>query len=239
MSGNNNENNGPAPGFPDEFEIKDLNFLLRVSEMIAAKHHFEGEPDTLTVSRKKLFGGDQEAWKLFVTLFFPEKVEQRNYANSIFTHYFPPSGKVQRKLRFNQKEEFEAFKEEVETLFDYLMIKKEDYPAVLEHLRIHSLNAPPEPVAQRVRPSAPYVRQYSSNLGNLNNQPNENNFNNNENNYPEMGYANEEEENLYGKLSAKNLKKYGKGGAKRSGRTRKVKKSKSKKTKKGKSRRVH
>lgn len=238
MSGNNNGNNGPVPGFPEEIEITDLEFLLGVSGMIAAKHRFEGEPDTLTVSRKKLFGGDQEAWKLFVTLFFPEKVEQRNYANSIFTHYFPASGKAQRKLRFNKKEEFEAFKEEVETLFDYLIIKKEDYPAVLEHLRIHSLNAPPETVAPtRVRPSAPYVRQYSNNLGNLNNQPNENNFNNNENNYPEMGYANSNEENLYGKLSSKNFKKYGKGGAKRRGRTRKIKKSK--KTKKGKSRRAH
>lgn len=214
-NGNNNNNNGPVPGYPDEIVIENPSFLIEISDFFKAKHNFEGKPSTLKVSRKGLFGGDQDMWKLFVTLFFPKKVTQRNWRNALYNYsnYGP-------RLKEDKVEE-------VDQLFDFLMINRSDYSRVLDIL---SRNQYIPHHSVRPKPSA-YLRQYSSNLGNNNNQPNENNYNynENENNYPEMGYANDEEEELVGKMSAKNFKKYG---SQKGGKTRKAKKSKKSKSRK-------
>jgi hypothetical protein len=144
------------------------------------------------------FFGDE--WPMFVDLFFPEM----GY-NPLFMF---KNGSVQ--VIPNR-----GTKEDLAKLMDFLLV--DDEKTMMNFARNQArkqLNAPLRtvPRGKGTRRNGTHERKrgnnnYNNNYNNNNNN-NENNNNNNNNDGPNIGFANNNEEAIYGKLSNKNAKKY-------------------------------
>jgi len=141
------------------------------------------------------FFGDE--WPMFVDLFFPEL----GY-NPLF---FFRNGSI----RLIPKR---GTKEDLAKLLDFLLV--DDEKTMMNFARNQArkqLNAPASTVSRGKGTRRNWTNERkrgNSNYNNNNNNNNNNNDTNNENNGPNIGFADNNEEALFGKLSNKNAKKY-------------------------------
>jgi len=159
------------------------------------------------------FFGDK--WPMFVDLFFPEM----GY-NPLFVF-------KNRSIQVNPKH---GTKEDLVKFMDFLMV--DDEKTMMNFARNQArkqLNAPPNtaPRGKGTRRNRTNERKrgnsnFSNNNYNTNRAANNENENENENNGPNIGFADNYEEALFGKLSDKNAKKYFPNKGRRS-RTRRIK----------------
>jgi hypothetical protein len=152
------------------------------------------------------FFGDE--WPMFVDLFFPEM----GY-NPLFMfrngsiRVIPNRGK----------------KEDLAKLMDFLLV--DDEKTMMNFARKQArkqLNAPASTVSRGKGTRKNRTMERKRGNSNYNNNNNENNNNNNYNNGPNFGFIDNNEEDLLGKLSNKNAKKYFPNEGRRS-RTRRIK----------------
>lgn len=140
-----------------------------------------------------LFGGDLNEWHMFVDVFFPELG-----ASSFFIF-------KNNSVRVNPSR---GTKEELQQLLRYLMLDEDTMMTFVRNQARKQLNYP-----RNTAPRGLGVGQNSGVFRNYNEGFNNNAFNNNNNNYDNnfglsFGFRNKNEENMLGKLSNKNAKKY-------------------------------
>ena len=140
-----------------------------------------------------LFGGDLNEWHMFVDVFFPELG-----ASSFFIF-------KNNSVRVNPSR---GTKEELQQLLRYLMLDEDTMMTFVRNQARKQLNYPRNTAHRGLG-----VGQNSGVFRNYNEGFNNNAFNTNNNNYDtnsglSFGFRNENEENMLGKLSNKNAKKY-------------------------------
>ena len=140
-----------------------------------------------------LFGGDLNEWRMFVDVFFPELGVSSFF---IFKN---------NSVRVNPSR---GTKEELQQLLRYLMLDEDTMMTFVRNQARKQLNYP-----MTTAPRGLGVGQNSGVFRNYNEGFNNNAFNTNNNNYDtnsglSFGFRNENEENMLGKLSNKNAKKY-------------------------------
>ena len=140
-----------------------------------------------------LFGGDLNEWRMFVDVFFPELGVSSFF---IFKN---------NSVRVNPSR---GTKEDLQQLLRYLMLDEDTMMTFVRNQARKQLNYP-----MTTAPRGLGVGQNSGVFRNSNEGFNNNAFNNNNNNYDtnsglSFGFRNENEENMLGKLSNKNAKKY-------------------------------
>ena len=210
--------------FPQSITLEGvvLEDIIAASDFFKVLDRWEGHKKSYTLTAEKLFDNDQYMWRMFVDLFFPEKIPELPKMNN-------GTFRLTRAFMWGPGELFGLNEsmyplEDVHALFDFLMIDRQDWDAVMRYLEdvhyVHQKRPPPPPTYQQSK----YVRQYNPNLS-LTPRYNENNFASNNESEPEneveLGFKNEEEEEAYGKLKPANQKRYGYQGGKR--KTRKLK----------------
>jgi hypothetical protein len=197
-----------------------LDDFLEISHFFQALDRWEGHKSSYTLNAKKMFDDDQLAWKLFVEIFFPDKVSKLRKLNNGSFSLVPI-------FHYNDMGEFTLnevvyTRDDLLTLFDYLLIDPAMQDSVMNyikdlHFHFQGKPAPPH------RFAAPIPRANANNFNDFYNGTN--NFANNESEFEtniEIGFKNEEEEEAYGKLKTSNYKRYAPNGGKR--KTRKLKK---------------
>lgn len=140
-----------------------------------------------------LFGGDLNEWRMFVDVFFPELGVSSFF---IFKN---------NSVRVNPSR---GTKEDLQQLLRYLMLDEDTMMTFVRNQARKQLNYP-----MTTAPRGLGVGQNSGVFRNYNEGFNNNAFNNNNNNYDNnsglsFGFKNENEENMLGKLSNRNAKKY-------------------------------
>lgn len=204
-----------------------LEDFLQMSGFFEALDRWEGHKSSYTLTAERLFDGDKHAWSMFVDLFFPETVPQMRKLND-GTFSLTPAVYYNTWLERWELNEDMYTKEEIDALFDFLLIDKDIHDTVIDYIKA---------VHARYRGNSPSFR-YASAAPRLPPPPSRNEFNfpnesnngglseseENENNV-QLGFKNEEEEEAYGKLKSANYKRYApNGGKRRRNKTKKLKK---------------
>lgn len=197
-----------------------LKDFIEMSGFFTTLDRWEGHKASYTLTAKRLFDDDLHTWRMFVDLFFPDKVPQlRKLNNGTFS--LVPVFTYTRDGTFGLNEQMYTI-EEVHALFDYLLIDPTIYNPVMDYIKdLHShvrgRPAPPRlvppslPAFDRSRGSFDFSTNEDTNLASnkgTDNQPN-----------LKLGFKNDEEEALYRKLPGKNYNRFARNGGKRRGRT--------------------
>lgn len=183
--------------YPEEITLERGNpefaLLEKHSELFRTiVENYSENKDQITLT-PTLFGGDDDAWQMFVDVFFPELGVRP---------FFSFRG---NKVSVDPKR---GTKEDLQYLLQYMLIDDEDTMMnFAKSQAMKAVNAPQNVVPRGVgvRKNAP-IGSYNYN-NNYENNNNYNNYNNNNNSGPRMGYT-EENEEMLGKLRGKNASKY-------------------------------
>jgi hypothetical protein len=181
--------------YPDEIivELGSPEYeALSHSEFFRTLAENYSENNEIKLSAK--FFGDQ--WHMFVDLFFPEM------------GYNPLFMFRNGSIRIIPKR---GTKEDLAKLMDFLLV--DDTKTMMNFARKQArkqLNAPAGTVSRGkgTRKNGTQERKRGNNNNYNNNNNNNNNNKNNENDGPNFGFIDNNEEDLLGKLSAQNMKKY-------------------------------
>jgi hypothetical protein len=212
-----------------------LEDFLQMSDFFKGIDRWEGHKSSYTLTAERLFDGDQNAWKLFLDIFFPDKVSQLKRLNN-GTFSMVPVFNYDEYGNYTLTDRWYTM-DYVKALFDFLMIPKEiekDVYEYVKNLHFHRAKKPSPPFRNPPKvpsPSKENLEQYYNLLRNNHNffrtfNVNEY-YNNNETYEPnvELGFKNEEEEEAFGKLTRSNYSRYApEGGKRRVRKTRKLKK---------------
>lgn len=212
--------------FPTSLSLEGdtLEDFLQFSGFFQALDRWEGHKNSYTLTAKRLFDDDQPTWRFFVELFFPDKAPTlRKINNGVFS--------LVGLFHYNKRGDFTLNQdiytdEDVDDLFDFLLIDVDVKEAVLNyikdlHFHVQGRPARPEPLPPRV--VQPARNEFNVFFNGNNTFPN-NESEENENNV-QLGFKNDEEEEAYGKLKSANYKRFApNGGKRRKNKTKKLKK---------------